>query len=80
MKKVSFRSLLPCMTATLVLLASGIANANSIFTLTLTQTGNTVVANGSGTIDLTGLSSFGSTSAGPELYPAHGIVGYWAVW
>lgn len=75
MKKVSFRSLLPCMTATLVLLATGIAHANSIFTVTLTQVGSTVVATGSGAIDLTGLTSFGSTSAGPELYPAHGIIG-----
>ncbi len=75
MKKVSFRSLLPCMTATLVLLATGIAHANSIFTVTLTQVGPNVVATGSGAIDLTGLTSFGSTSAGPELYPAHGIIG-----
>ena len=75
MKKASFRSLLPCMTATLVLLASGVANANSIFTLTLSQSGNTVVATGSGTFDLTGLTSFGSAFASPELYPAHGIVG-----
>jgi hypothetical protein len=75
MKRISFRTLLPCMTATLVLLASGVANANSIFTLTLTQIGHTVVATGSGTIDLTGLSSFGSAFASPELYPAHGIVG-----
>jgi hypothetical protein len=63
------------MTATLVLLATGIAHANSIFTVTLTQVGSTVVATGSGAIDLTGLTSFGSTSAGPELYPAHGIIG-----
>ncbi|MGC2060315.1 MAG: PEP-CTERM sorting domain-containing protein [Candidatus Sulfotelmatobacter sp.] len=75
MKKVSFRSLLPCMTATLVLLATGIAHADSIFTVTLTQVGSNVFATGSGDIDLTGLTSFGSTSAGPELYPAHGIIG-----
>jgi hypothetical protein len=75
MKKVSFRFLLPCMTATLVLLATGIAHANSIFTVTLTQIGSNVVATGSGTIDLTGLDSFGSTMTGPELYPAHGIIG-----
>ena len=61
--------------ATLVLLAAGIAHAGSIFTVTLTQVGPNVVATGSGTIDLTGLSSFGSTTAGPEMYPAHGIMG-----
>ncbi|MGA9507635.1 MAG: PEP-CTERM sorting domain-containing protein [Candidatus Sulfotelmatobacter sp.] len=75
MKKVSFRCLLPCMLATLVLLATGIAHADSIFTVTLAQVGPNVVATGSGTIDLTGLTSFGSTSAGSELYPAHGIIG-----
>ena len=68
MQKVSFRSLLPCMTATLVLLVTGTAHADSIFTVTLTQVGPSVVATGSGDIDLTGLTSFGSASAGPELY------------
>jgi hypothetical protein len=43
--------------------------------VTLTQVGPNVVATGIGTIELTGLTSFGSTSAGPELYPAHGIIG-----
>ena len=43
--------------------------------MTLTQVGSTVVATGSGAIDLTGLSSFGSSFASPELYPAHGIIG-----
>jgi PEP-CTERM motif len=57
------------------LLAAAIAHANSTFTATLTQVGPNVVATGSGTIDLTGLSSFGSTTFPPELYPAHGILG-----
>jgi hypothetical protein len=66
---------LPCMTTTLVLLATGIAHADSIFIVTLTQVGPNVVATGSGTIDLTGLTSFGSTPFPPELYPAHVIIG-----
>jgi len=69
------RLVLPCMTAALVLLAAGIAHADSIFTVTLQQVGPNVVATGSGTIDLTGLTSFGSAFASPELYPAHGIIG-----
>jgi hypothetical protein len=69
------RFVLPCMTATLVLFAAGIARAGSIFTVTLTQVGPNVVATGSGAIDLTGLTSFGSAFASPELYPAHGIIG-----
>jgi hypothetical protein len=69
------RFVLPCMTATLALLAAGIARADSTFIVTLTQVGPNVVATGSGTIDLTGLTSFGSAFASPELYPAHGIIG-----
>jgi hypothetical protein len=57
------------------LLAATIAHANSTFTVTLNQAGPNVVATGSGDIDLTGLSSFGSTFASPEMYPAHGIMG-----
>jgi PEP-CTERM motif len=76
LSRSSFRRFgLLCMTATLVLLAAGIAHAGSIFTVTLAQVGPDVVATGSGTIDLTGLSSFGSAFASPELYPAHGILG-----
>jgi hypothetical protein len=62
------------MTATLVLLTTGIAQA-STYTVTLTQVGADVVATGSGTVDLTGLDSFGSTTSFPELYPNHGIIG-----
>lgn len=69
------RFVLPCMTAALVLLATGVARADSIFTVTLQQVGPNVVATGSGTIDLTGLDSFGSGFASPELYPDHGIMG-----
>jgi hypothetical protein len=43
--------------------------------MTLAQVGPDVVATGSGTIDLTGLTSFGSSFASPELYPLHGIIG-----
>jgi len=57
------------------LLAAAIAHANSTFTVTLNQVGPDVIATGSGAIDLTGLSSFGSTFASPEMYPAHGIMG-----
>jgi len=57
------------------LLAAAIADANSTFTVTLNQVGPNVLATGSGAIDLTGLSSFGSTFASPEMYPAHGIMG-----
>jgi hypothetical protein len=69
------RLVLPCMTAALVLLAAGVARADSIYTVTLTQIGPNVVATGSGAIDLTGLTSFGSAFASPELYPDHGIIG-----
>jgi hypothetical protein len=75
LSRSSFSRFMPrCMTATLVLLSAGIAHG-STFTVTLTTSGSDVVATGSGTIDLTGLSSFGSTTSGPvELYPANGIV------
>jgi hypothetical protein len=69
------RFVLPCMTATLVLLAAGIAHADSIYTVTIAQAGANVVATGSGTIDLTGLTSFGSAYSNNELYPDHGILG-----
>jgi hypothetical protein len=49
------RLALPCTTAALMLLAAEIARASS-FTVTLEQEGNNVVATGSGTVDLTGLS------------------------
>ena len=69
------RFVLPCMTAALVLSAAAIAHAGSIYAVTLAPVGPNVVATGSGTIDLTGLTSFGSAFASPELYPAHGILG-----
>lgn len=62
------RFVLPCMTAVLVLLAAGRVRG-STYTVTLQQVGPNVVATGSGTIDLTGLTSFGSAFASPELYP-----------
>ncbi|HEY1929016.1 MAG TPA: PEP-CTERM sorting domain-containing protein [Caulobacteraceae bacterium] len=43
--------------------------------MTLAQVGPDMVATGSGTIDLTGLTSFGSFPTSPELYAAHGIIG-----
>ncbi len=72
--RFSFRWLLPCMAAILVLLTAGTAHAGSVYIVTLSQQGSDVVANGSGTIDLTGLTSFGSATLFPELYPAHGII------
>ena len=63
-----------CITATLAVLAAPFANA-SVFTVTLAQVGPDVVATGSGTIDLTGLTSFGSFPTSPELYADHGIIG-----
>jgi PEP-CTERM motif len=68
------RFLLPCMAASLALLAAGASRA-STFTVTLAQVGPDVVATGSGSIDLTGLTSFGSGFANNEMYPDHGIIG-----
>ncbi|HEY2052202.1 MAG TPA: PEP-CTERM sorting domain-containing protein [Caulobacteraceae bacterium] len=62
-------------TITLTLLAASTSHAGSTFTVTLAQVGPDVVATGSGTIDLTGLTSFGSSPSSPELYAAHGILG-----
>jgi hypothetical protein len=56
-------------------LGAAAVHAGSTFTVTLAQVGPNVVATGSGTIDLTGLTSFGSTAAGSEMYPANGILG-----
>ena len=69
------RLVLPCTTVTLALLAAATAQAGSTFTVKLAQVGPDVVESGSGTIDLTGLTSFGSAFASPELYPDHGIIG-----
>jgi hypothetical protein len=49
--------------------------ARAGYIVTLQEVGPNVVATGSGAIDLTGLSSFGSAFASPEMYPAHGIMG-----
>jgi hypothetical protein len=69
------RFVLPCTTATLALFATATTSTGSTFTVTLAQVGPDVVATGSGTIDLTGLTSFGSSFSSPELYAAHGILG-----
>jgi hypothetical protein len=69
------RFVLPCTTATLALLATAPPSAGSTFTVTLAQVGPDIVATGSGTIDLTGLTSFGSSFSSPELYADHGILG-----
>lgn len=68
------RFMLPCTTAALVLLAAGIAHASS-FTVTLEQEGNNVVATGSGTVDLTGLS-FDGTLFNDDgfLHPRDGVL------
>jgi hypothetical protein len=68
------RLLLPCMAASLLLSGAGIARA-STFVVTLAQVGPDVVATGTGTIDLTGLTSFGSGFENNEMFPAHGIIG-----
>jgi hypothetical protein len=68
------RIVLPCIAASLALSAAGGAHA-STFTVSLSQSGPDVVATGSGTIDLTGLTSFGSGFANNEMYPDHGIIG-----
>lgn len=64
----------PCLAASLALLAAGMAHA-STFTVTLAQSGPDVVATGTGTIDLTGLTSFGTFVTNNEMYPDHGIIG-----
>jgi hypothetical protein len=66
---------LPCTAVTLALLAAASSHAGSTYTVTLAQVGPDVVESGSGTIDLTGLTSFGSDFGSPELYPDHGIIG-----
>lgn len=73
--KTPIRSLLTlvCAASASLLIIGSPAQAGYI--VTLTQVGPNVVATGSGAIDLTGLSSFGSAFASPELYPAHGIIG-----
>ena len=68
------RFVAPFATATLALFTGSTAHG-STFTVTLAQVGPDVVATGSGTIDLTGLSFFGSSFSSPELYAAHGILG-----
>lgn len=70
-----YQRVLPCMTATLILLAATAAHAGSLFTVTMAQMGPDVVATGSGTIDLTGLTLQFSSTFNTELYPAHGILG-----
>ncbi len=52
------RLVLPCMMAALVLLAAGVARADSIYTVTLTQVGSNVVATGSGSINLADLTLY----------------------
>lgn len=69
------RFVLPCMTATLVLLAAATAHAGSLYIAALAQVGPNVVASGSGTIDLTGLTLQFSGPFNTELYPGHGILG-----
>lgn len=69
------RIVLPCTTATLALFATATPSVGSTFIATLAQVGPDVIESGSGTIDLTGLTSFGSAFSSPELYPLHGILG-----
>jgi hypothetical protein len=56
------------MLAALALCAPGIARAGSLYTVTLNQVGSNVVATGSGSIDLTGLTLTGGFgAAAPDL-------------
>jgi hypothetical protein len=62
MKKTLF------MLAALALGASGVARAGTLYTVTLAQVGSNVVATGSGSIDLTGLTLAGGFgAAAPEI-------------
>jgi hypothetical protein len=61
--------------AIIIMCGLSVRPAQAGYIVTLQQVGPNVVATGSGAIDLTGLSSFGSAFASPEMYPAHGIMG-----
>jgi len=62
------------MLAALALCATGIARAGSLYTVTLDQVGSNVVATGSGSIDLTGLTLVGGYGAAGPAFNAS--VGY----
>jgi hypothetical protein len=72
--RLSFcRFVLPCVTAALVLLATRIARADYI--VTVEQVGSNVVATGSGSIDLTGLSLyFSDTLSETGIDPSEGLI------
>jgi hypothetical protein len=50
--------------------------AHAVYTMTLTESGGNVVASGSGTLNLTGLTSDGSTPAFPSIAPVSGYFAF----
>jgi hypothetical protein len=58
----------------LTALAAGVSPANAAYTITFSQVGSDVVASGSGSLDLAGLSPDGGGTVADEfLYPAGGL-------
>ena len=69
MKKLAF-----CCLAVLSVLTAAPRHAPAAFTLTLSQVGNNVVANGTGTINLAALTFSLNTTADPYFYPAAALL------
>jgi hypothetical protein len=62
-----------------MLIGAGLsAPAQAAYTVTLAQVGTSVVATGSGTLDLTGLSYLETTSDGAFIWPDVGGYIHWA--
>ena len=53
----------------------GISASHAEFVVNFTQDGNDVVASGSGTLDLSGLTFAGSSYAGTGIIPSEGVLG-----
>ncbi|MBV9009065.1 MAG: hypothetical protein JO354_07860, partial [Verrucomicrobia bacterium] len=70
---------IPCLTTLLCSATAGlfaICTAHAGYIVTLTQQGPNVVANGSGAIDLTGLTFDGTKSAAGEgIFPSRALIG-----
>ena len=58
-----------------VLAALGISGAHAEYIVNFAQVGNNVVATGSGTLDLSGLTFAGTGSAGTGIIPAESVIG-----
>ena len=58
-----------------VLAGLGISGAHAEYTVNFAQVGNNVVATGSGTLDLTGLSFAGTGSFGTGIIPSSSVIG-----